>query len=167
MELLTPVNTRDISSIDIINHHKKVVLDKYMRKRIEHPTKKVSSIASDLGVSHSTITRYGYDLGIPKRSTRVLTPEQKSAIQLKAADTKRTNQEYKQQLAEISRNAHRHILAASAELKRNFIRNKHQFIQQLSGVEGTVDTAPYCFQLVENVPGFTLFCRTGGKRGGP
>jgi hypothetical protein len=134
MEMLTPLNTRDISSTDIINHHKKVVLDKYMRQRIERPSTKVSQIVKDLGVSSSTITRYGHDLGIPKRSTRALSQEQKSDIKLKAAYTKRLNHDYKQKLSELSSSqiSTEEFSRRALELKQNVTNNRNQFRQQLS-----------------------------------
>jgi lysophospholipase L1-like esterase len=92
-------------------------------------------VLSDLGISHSTITRYKHDLGVIYRSSRVLTGEQKSDIQLKAAYSKRANRVFKQNLAEIasSTQTSNDFAQRALKLKQSSIRNRNQFIQQLSG----------------------------------
>jgi ParB-like chromosome segregation protein Spo0J len=143
METTTPISSLGCTYSDIINHHKKIVYDKYIQERIAHPKKKVSQIASSLGISHSTITRYGHDLGVPKRSTRALTSEQKSDIQLKAAYTKRLNREYKQKLSELSSSpiSTEEFSQQVLELKQNVTKNRNQFRQQLSEQNSTLGTS--------------------------
>jgi hypothetical protein len=80
---------------------------------------------------------------VPKRSTRALTSEQKSDIQLKAAYTKRLNRDYKQKLSELSSSpiSTEEFSQQVLELKQNVTKNRNQFRQQLSEQNSTLGTS--------------------------
>ena len=97
------LDSRDITPNDITNYQMKCVVNKYMEERTSNPKKKVSQIASEMGVSVSTLNRYKKTLGFESsRKHRELSPTTKREIVIKSFKTKALNKAFKEELKELN-----------------------------------------------------------------